>query len=98
MTKLAMLPTDVLQHLGDLRRVRGRPAPDAHSRRDGDRPREGSAPRQEPKLTARRQKHLVELHEAGKHNIAELSELFNVSRATVYRTLERARVKDGAGA
>ncbi len=52
----------------------------------------------QPKLTARRQKHLVELHEAGKHNIAELAELFNVSRATVYRTLERARVKDGAGA
>ena len=52
----------------------------------------------QPKLTARRQDHLVEPHEAGKHNIAELAELFNVSRATDYRTLERARVKDGAGA
>ena len=33
----------------------------------------------------------MELHAAGEHNIAELAELFSVSRPTVYRVLERAR-------
>jgi predicted DNA-binding protein YlxM (UPF0122 family) len=42
-------------------------------------------------LSARQQAHLVELHAAGEHNIAELAELFSVSRPTVYRVLERAR-------
>jgi DNA invertase Pin-like site-specific DNA recombinase len=45
----------------------------------------------QPKLTPAQQKHLVKLHEAGEHNIAELAELFSVSRPTVYRVLERAR-------
>jgi DNA invertase Pin-like site-specific DNA recombinase len=43
-----------------------------------------------PKLSARQQAHLVELHRAGTHTIVELAELFNVSRPTVYRVLERA--------
>jgi DNA invertase Pin-like site-specific DNA recombinase len=45
----------------------------------------------QPKLSATRQAHLVKLHDAGEHNIAELAELFEVSRPTVYRTIERAR-------
>ena len=43
------------------------------------------------KLSIRQQTHLVQLHQGGKHTIAELAELFSVSRPTVYRVLERAR-------
>jgi DNA invertase Pin-like site-specific DNA recombinase len=42
-----------------------------------------------PKLTVRQQAHLVQLHGAGEHSIADLAEMFSVSRATVYRTLQR---------
>jgi DNA invertase Pin-like site-specific DNA recombinase len=45
----------------------------------------------QPKLSARQQAHLVQLHQSGQHTIAELAELFSVSRPTVYRALERAR-------
>ena len=45
----------------------------------------------QPKLSARQQAHLVQLHQGGKHTIAELAELFSVSRPTVYRVLKRAR-------
>ncbi len=45
----------------------------------------------QPKLNRRQQAHLVRLHEAGEHSIADLAELFSVSRATVYRVLDRAR-------
>ncbi|MEU4038699.1 helix-turn-helix domain-containing protein [Streptomyces collinus] len=45
----------------------------------------------QPKLSARQQAHLVEQHSTGEHSIADLAELFSVSRATVYRVLERAR-------
>jgi DNA invertase Pin-like site-specific DNA recombinase len=45
----------------------------------------------QPKLSARQQAHLVQLHQDGQHTIAELAELFGVARATVYRVLERAR-------
>jgi DNA invertase Pin-like site-specific DNA recombinase len=34
-----------------------------------------------PKLSARQQKHLVDLHDAGEHSIADLAELFSVARA-----------------
>jgi DNA invertase Pin-like site-specific DNA recombinase len=44
-----------------------------------------------PKLTGRQQTHLVALHLAGEHSIADLATLFSVSRATVYRVLERHR-------
>lgn len=47
-----------------------------------------------PKLTARQQAHLVELHEAGKHTVVGLAELFKVSRPTVYRVLERRQTTD----
>lgn len=43
----------------------------------------------QPKLTARQQRHLVQQHQSGEHTIADLGELFSVSRATVYRVLER---------
>jgi DNA invertase Pin-like site-specific DNA recombinase len=42
-----------------------------------------------PKLSPVQEKHLVELHRAGSHSVAELVELFKVGRATVYRALER---------
>jgi DNA invertase Pin-like site-specific DNA recombinase len=45
----------------------------------------------QPTLSAKQQAHLVQLHSAGDHSIADLAELFSVSRATVYRVLERAR-------
>jgi DNA invertase Pin-like site-specific DNA recombinase len=41
-----------------------------------------------PKLSAARQAHLLKLHTAGEHTIAELCE---VSGPTVYRVLERAQ-------
>jgi DNA invertase Pin-like site-specific DNA recombinase len=43
------------------------------------------------KLNIRQQAHLVQLHQGRRHAIAELAELFSVSRPTVYRVLERAR-------
>jgi DNA invertase Pin-like site-specific DNA recombinase len=51
-----------------------------------------------PKLTARQEAHLVELHEAGAHTSAELAELFSVGRSTVYRAVERARARQDADA
>ncbi|MGC9666202.1 helix-turn-helix domain-containing protein [Planosporangium sp. 12N6] len=51
-----------------------------------------------PKLSAPRQTHLVKLHAAGEHAIAGLAELFNVSRPTVYRVLDRAAAKAEATA
>jgi DNA invertase Pin-like site-specific DNA recombinase len=44
----------------------------------------------QPKLSPAQQAHLVKLHGSGEHSIAELAELFSVSRPTVYRVLERA--------
>jgi DNA invertase Pin-like site-specific DNA recombinase len=44
----------------------------------------------QPGLSARQQAHLVEQHATGEHTIADLAELFSISRATVYRVLERA--------
>jgi hypothetical protein len=49
----------------------------------------------QPKLIARQEAHLVELHRGGEHTTAELAELFNVARSTVYRALDRA-LTDGA--
>jgi DNA invertase Pin-like site-specific DNA recombinase len=44
----------------------------------------------QPKLSAAQQRHLVKLHREGEHNIAELAELFKVSRPRVYWILEKA--------
>jgi DNA invertase Pin-like site-specific DNA recombinase len=43
----------------------------------------------QPKLSASQRKHLLELHDAGAHTQEELAELFSVSRATIYRELQR---------
>jgi DNA invertase Pin-like site-specific DNA recombinase len=45
----------------------------------------------QPNLTERQEAHLVALHRTGTHTSAELVELFNVARSTVYRALQRAR-------
>ena len=34
------------------------------------------------------------MHDTGEYTIADLAELFSVSRPTVYRTLQRARAAD----
>ena len=49
-----------------------------------------------PKLSVKQQQHLVKLHAGEEKTIPELAELFGVSRATVYRVLERrAKVAKG---
>ncbi|MFD7137795.1 recombinase family protein [Streptomyces sp. NPDC059894] len=48
----------------------------------------------QPKLNARQQAHLLKEHATGDYTIAELAELYSVSRATVYRVLERARTNE----
>jgi DNA invertase Pin-like site-specific DNA recombinase len=51
-----------------------------------------------PKLSARQEAHLVELHRAGEHTSREPAELFGVARSTVYRALERAARRDESDA
>jgi DNA invertase Pin-like site-specific DNA recombinase len=51
-----------------------------------------------PKLSTARQAHLLKLHATGEHTAVELTELFEVSRPTVYRVLERAGVRTGRAA
>ena len=43
----------------------------------------------QPKLSVAQQRHLIEVHNAGLHSSAELAELFNVARSTVYPTIQR---------
>ncbi|MFI1212769.1 recombinase family protein [Streptomyces sp. NPDC020802] len=43
----------------------------------------------QPKLTTRRQTHLLQRHRCSEHTIADLAELFSVSRAAVCHVLER---------
>jgi DNA invertase Pin-like site-specific DNA recombinase len=50
----------------------------------------------QPKLTTRQQRELVRMHDTGEYSIAELGELFTVSRATVYRVLERHGITNAA--
>ena len=42
-----------------------------------------------PKLSEKQQLELRRMHNAGEYSISDLSELFSVSRATVYRTIAR---------
>ena len=49
----------------------------------------------QPKLSLPQQRHLMEVDRAGTHTTAELAELFNVARSTVYRTVQR---QEGANA
>ena len=44
----------------------------------------------QPKLSPAQQRHLIDVHRAGTHSTAELAELFNVARSTVYRTVQRS--------
>jgi DNA invertase Pin-like site-specific DNA recombinase len=46
----------------------------------------------QPTLSTTQQRHLIEVHRAGTHSTAELAELFNVARSTVYRTVQRQPV------
>ena len=45
----------------------------------------------QPKLSARQRAHVLNLVRDGDHTIADLAELFAVSRATIYREIARAR-------
>jgi DNA invertase Pin-like site-specific DNA recombinase len=42
-----------------------------------------------PKLSAKQQRELVRMHGTGEYSIADLAEVFSVSRPTVYRVLAR---------
>lgn len=48
----------------------------------------------QPKLKPGQQKHLVKLWNDGTHTTAELADLFNVGRSTVYRAIRRAGVSE----
>jgi DNA invertase Pin-like site-specific DNA recombinase len=50
----------------------------------------------QPKLSARQQRELVRMAGTGEFTIADLAEVFTVSRATVYRTLQPTQVADKA--
>ncbi|MCX4391455.1 helix-turn-helix domain-containing protein [Streptomyces sp. NBC_00053] len=76
-------------HPGHLRRVRAGPAANADTRRHGRRPLQRQAEGQAAQADPRQQAHLIKEHRSGEHTIADLAELFSVSRATVYRVLER---------
>jgi DNA invertase Pin-like site-specific DNA recombinase len=45
----------------------------------------------QPKLSDKQQRELHRMHDTGEYSISDLSELFQVSRPTVYRTLARQR-------
>ncbi|HEX3828583.1 MAG TPA: recombinase family protein [Sporichthyaceae bacterium] len=47
----------------------------------------------QPKLSAKREAHLVGLYRGGEHTVAEIQELFAVGRSTVYRALDRSRTR-----
>jgi DNA invertase Pin-like site-specific DNA recombinase len=47
----------------------------------------------QPKLNVRQEAHLVALHRSGEHTVAELGDLFGVTRSTVYRAIERDAVR-----
>ena len=46
----------------------------------------------QPKLSDKQQKELGRMHGTGQYTISDLSELFSISRPTVYRTLLRSQV------
>ena len=45
-----------------------------------------------PKLSTKHQRELVRMYGTGEYSIADLADVFTVSRATVYRTLQRLSV------
>lgn len=50
----------------------------------------------QPKLSTKQQHEVRRMHEAGDHSISDLSDLFSVSRPTIYRTLAKSAT-DGPG-
>jgi DNA invertase Pin-like site-specific DNA recombinase len=51
----------------------------------------------QPKLSIKQQAELLRMHATGNYSIGDLSELFSIGRATVYRTLQRASTSQKAG-
>lgn len=51
----------------------------------------GNLKGRQPKLTNKQQTELHRMHASGDYTISDIADLFNVSRPTVYRTLQRAR-------
>jgi DNA invertase Pin-like site-specific DNA recombinase len=51
----------------------------------------------QPKLNHRQEAYLVALLNDGEYSTAELADLFGVARSTVYRAVERERVRAAAG-
>jgi DNA invertase Pin-like site-specific DNA recombinase len=47
-----------------------------------------------PKLTSKQEAHAVTMLRSGEHTVLEVAELFKVSRATMYRALDRAADAD----
>lgn len=45
----------------------------------------------QPKLSPKQQQELKRMHTTGNYTIADLTEIFSVSRPTVYRTLQRVQ-------
>jgi DNA invertase Pin-like site-specific DNA recombinase len=45
----------------------------------------------QPKLSVKQQRELVRMYGTGEYTIADLAEVFTVSRTTVYRTLQRSQ-------
>jgi DNA invertase Pin-like site-specific DNA recombinase len=50
----------------------------------------------QPKLSGRQQRELARMAAAGEYTTADLAEVFTISRATVYRTLQRSPAADKA--
>lgn len=51
----------------------------------------------QPKLKVAQERHLVKLYQGGERTIAELTELFGVGRATVFRAVARDRARTARG-
>jgi DNA invertase Pin-like site-specific DNA recombinase len=50
----------------------------------------------QPKLSARQQRELLRMHGTGEYTVANLAEVFTVSRTTVYRIFQRGSTPDKA--
>lgn len=70
---------------------------DAHQIADGEGMKNAQAKGRlrgkQPRLSAKPESLLLQLHDACEHTMYELAELFSVGRSTVYRALERAPQK-----
>ena len=61
----------------------------AHARGHGGRRTKGKLRVKQPKLSIKQARELRRMYETGAYSVSDLAEVFAVSRATVYRTLER---------